>query len=130
MRVIGMDHIVVNVKDVDEAIQFYGGVLGMEVLREEQFRKGEVGFVSVRASGGTILDLRPSEEIPGGPVNIDHFCLVVETADMEAMLAELRAKGVEIAGQVGARWGAKGDGPSFFIRTPEGNRVELKCYME
>ena len=51
MRVIGLDHLVVNVKNVDEAIDFYGGVLGMEVLREEQFRKGEVGFVSVRASG-------------------------------------------------------------------------------
>ena len=80
MRVIGLDHIVVNVKNVDEAIDFYGGVLGMEVLREEQFRKGEVGFVSVRASGSTIVDLRPNEETPGGPVNIDHFCLVVETA--------------------------------------------------
>ncbi len=128
MRVIGLDHIVVNVKDVDQAIDFYGGVLGMEVLREEQFRKGEVGFVSVRASGGTIVDLRPNEQTPGGPVNIDHFCLAVEASNMEALLAELSNKGVEIAGPVGNRWGAQGDGPSFFIRSPEGNRIEIKCY--
>ncbi len=130
MRVIGMDHIVVNVSNVDEAIGFYGGVLGMEVLREEQFRKGEVGFVSVRASGGTIVDLRPCDETPGSPVNVDHFCLVVEAGDMDAMLDELKAKGVEISRPLGTRWGAKGDGPSFFITAPDGNRVELKCYAE
>ena len=44
------------------------------------------------------------------------------------MLEELRAKGVEIAGPVNTRWGAQGDGPSFFIRAPEGNRIEIKCY--
>ena len=128
MRVVGMDHIVVNVSDVEEALRFYSGVLGMEVLREDQFRRGEVGFVSVRASGGTILDLRPSEDTPGGPVNIDHFCLVVETPDIEATLEELRAKGVTIAGPMGTRWGAKGDGSSFFVTAPDGNKVELKSY--
>ena len=130
MRVVGMDHIVVNVSDVEEALQFYGGVLGMEVLREDQFRRGEVGFVSVRASGGTILDLRPSGEVPGGPVNIDHFCLVVETADIATTLEELRAKGVEIAGPMGTRWGARGDGSSFFVTAPDGNKIELKSYAE
>ena len=128
MRVVGMDHIVVNVSDVEEALRFYGGVLGMEVLREDQFRRGEVGFVSVRASGGTILDLRPSEDTLGGPANIDHFCLVVETPDMDATLEELRAKGVEIAGPKGTRWGARGDGSSFFVTAPDGNKVELKSY--
>ncbi len=128
MRIIGMDHIVVNVADVDEALRFYGDVLGMEVLRLDQFRRGEVGFVSVRASGSTILDLRPCEDTPRGPVNIDHFCLVVEPTDMEATLEGLRSKGVEIAGPVGTRWGALGNGPSFYIQAPDGNKIELKCY--
>ncbi len=128
MRVIGMDHIVVNVSDVDEALQFYGGILGLEVLRLDQFRRGEVGFVSVRLSGETIIDLRPSETTPGGPVNIDHFCLFVEPTDMEAELERLRAKGVEISGPVGTRWGARGHGPSFYIKAPDGNRIELKAY--
>ncbi len=128
MRVVGMDHIVVNVSNVGEALEFYGGVLGMEVLREDQFRRGEVGFVSVRASGDTILDLRPTENPPAGQVNIDHFCLVVETADIAATLEELRAKGVEITGPMGTRWGARGDGSSFFIAAPDGNKIELKSY--
>ena len=72
MRVIGMDHIVVNVSDIDEALEFYGGVLGLEVLRLDQFRRGEVGFVSVRLSGETVIDLQPSDTTPAEPVNIDH----------------------------------------------------------
>ena len=128
MRVVGMDHIVVNVSDVDEALRFYGDILGLEVLRLDQFRKGEVGFVSVRLSGDTIIDLRPNAETPGRPVNVDHFCLVVEPTDMEETLAELRAKGVEISGDVGTRWGARGNGPSFYVRAPDGNRFELKTY--
>ncbi len=47
---------------------------------------------------------------------------------MDAMLEELRAKGVEITGALNTRWGARGDGRSLFIRAPEGNRVEIKCY--
>ena len=128
MRIIGMDHIVVNTSDVDEALRFYGDILGLEVLRLDQFRRGEVGFVSVRLSGETIIDLRPSENSPGGPVNVDHFCLFVEPTDMEAALEDLRGKGVEISAPVGTRWGARGSGDSFYIQGPDGNRIELKAY--
>ena len=126
MRVIGMDHIVVNVSDMDEALRFYGDVLDLEVLRLDQFRRGEVGFVSVRLSDETIIDLRPRDDTPGGPVNVDHFCLLVEPTDMDAALEDLRGKGVEISGPVGTRWGARGNGPSFYIQGPDGNRIELK----
>ena len=47
---------------------------------------------------------------------------------MEAELEWLRAKGVEIIGPVGTRWGARGNGPSFYIKAPDGNRIELKAY--
>ena len=55
MRVVSLDHLVVNVKDMNAALQFYGGVLGLEVLRLDQFRRGEVGFVSVRVSEGSLI---------------------------------------------------------------------------
>jgi catechol 2,3-dioxygenase-like lactoylglutathione lyase family enzyme len=45
MRVVGLDHLVVNVKDVDTALKFYWDVLGLQVLRLDQFRRGKVGFV-------------------------------------------------------------------------------------
>ena len=128
MKIIGLDHLVLNIRDLDAALSFYGGSLGLEVLRLEQFQRGEIGFVSVRVSDGSIIDLRPSEETPEGPVNVDHFCLVVGRSDMEALIVELQSQGVKTEGPVRSRWGARGNGLSFHVWDPEGNKIELKSY--
>ena len=128
MRVVSLDHLVVNVKDMDAALQFYGGVLGLEVLRLDQFRRGEVGFVSVRVSEGSLIDLSPTEAATDGSINVDHFCLIVDPTDMEALLEDLRSRNVAVEGPVSPRWGARGNGPSFYIWDPDGNKIELKCY--
>ncbi len=128
MNITGLDHLVLKVEDVDAALAFYGEVLGLEVLRLEEFRKGDVGFVSVRVSDESIIDLSP-----GGPVadegrNVDHFCLVVDEPDMESLLTELRSLGVEAHGPASGKWGARGRGASFTVRDPDGNKIELKSY--
>lgn len=132
MKVISLDHLVVNVKDVDAALRFYGDVLGLEVLRLDQFRQGKVGFVSVRASEGSLIDLRPSPSLGRSSThasdNIDHFCLILEPTDMQRLLDELRSQGLRAEGPVSPRWGARGNGPSFYTWDPDGNKIELKCY--
>ena len=47
--VTGFDHMVLKCRDVDQALWFYGELLGMDVLRLEQFKAGDCGFPSVRA---------------------------------------------------------------------------------
>ncbi len=128
MKVVSLDHLVVNVKDVDAALDFYGDVLGLEVLRLDQFRQGKVGFVSVRASEGSLIDLRPSNGTTHASDNIDHFCLILEPTDMQKLLDELRSRGLRAEGPVSPRWGARGNGPSFYTWDPDGNKIELKCY--
>ena len=59
MTIVGLDHLVVNTKDVETAVEFYRDVLGLEILRLEEFREGKVGFVSARISAETIIDIRP-----------------------------------------------------------------------
>ncbi len=127
MNVVGLDHIVLNVSDVDRAMAFYEGVFGLEVLRLEQFRRGEVGFLSVRISGHSLIDLRPGER---DGTNIDHFCIVVDEPDMDALFARLQQQGVRVQGTVGSRWGARGDGPAFTIFDPDGNKIEVKSYLD
>lgn len=133
MNVTGLDHLVVNVKNMEAALEFYGEVLGLEVLRLDQFRRGQVGFVSVRVSDHSLIDLRPCPDESGGvppPVgtNVDHFCLVLEATDMPALMASLERRGIKVAGPVSPRWGSHGNGPSFYLWDPEGNKIELKCY--
>ncbi len=43
-----------NTRDVENAVKFYRDVLGMEILRLAEFRKGKVGFVSARVSSETL----------------------------------------------------------------------------
>ncbi|MFQ6030602.1 MAG: VOC family protein [Dehalococcoidia bacterium] len=124
----GLDHVVVNTRDVENAVKFYRDVLGMEILRLEEFQQGKVGFVSARVSSETIIDLRPdSSEESAGP-NMDHFCLVLGPTDMKKLHADLKSQGVRIEEEVRPAWGAQGYGEQFKLWDPEGNKIELRCY--
>jgi hypothetical protein len=57
---------------------------------------------------------------------MDHFCLRLAAFDGARLEAHLAAHGVP-AGDVVARYGAAGEGPSLYIEDPEGNTVELKA---
>src|SRR2546426_5652520 len=46
-KINGMDHIVLNVPDINSALSFYMDVLGLEPERLDQFLRGEVPFPSV-----------------------------------------------------------------------------------
>ena len=61
-----------------------------------------------------------------GAENVDHFCLMVEEADMAGLASKLRSQGVEIQQGVVRRWGAQGYGLSIYIKDPDGNLIELK----
>ena len=126
--VVGLDHVVLRVRDLDAMLAFYRDTLGCAVEREL-----DVGLVQLRA-GASLIDLVPVESElgrkGGGPPgeearNMDHFCVQVEPFDEAAIRAALARRGYR-AGPVEARYGARGDGPSIYVEDPEGNTVELK----
>jgi catechol 2,3-dioxygenase-like lactoylglutathione lyase family enzyme len=124
VRVTGFDHLVLNVQDVERALAFYGGMLGLAPVRVEQWRRGEVPFPSVRISEQTIIDLvkTPAERTSE---NVDHLCLVVEPTDWAAVIAE----GVfDLVAGPKTLFGAQGDGQGIYIRDPDGNLIELRHY--
>ena len=120
-----MDHIVLVVADVERSVAWYCDVLGLEAQRVEEWRRHEVFFPSVRVDEGTIIDLVHGERDSGGRGNVDHFCLVVDDVDLEAVRDGGTFDVVE--GPV-TRWGARGDATSLYVRDPDGNVVELRCY--
>jgi|SRR5581483_10749411 len=124
MRVIGFDHLVLKVADVERSLGFYCGTLGLEPVRVAEWREGKVPFPSVRVSPTAIIDLvrRPHGEEGS---NVDHFCLVVEPLDWAQMIAEGRLDVVE---GPGSRFGAQGTAESVYIHDPDGNTVELRWY--
>jgi len=124
-----IDHVVLRAKDLDRLVLFYSEVLGCRLERGP----GEIGLAQMRA-GHSLIDIvdvngplgrkagrAPDREAP----NMDHLCLQVRPWDPEAIQDHLREHGVD-AGEIASRYGALGQGPSLYIKNPEGNSVELK----
>ena len=132
VKITEMDHIVLRVKDVDVSLEFYTQTLGLKAERVEQWRAGEVRFPSARLNDDTIIDLFAHEQDPigkEGPCNQDHFCMVIEPTDMEALKARFEGLGVGIQAGPGKRRGSHGDGISLYVYDPDDNVVELRHYQ-
>jgi catechol 2,3-dioxygenase-like lactoylglutathione lyase family enzyme len=122
IQVRGLDHIVLNVADVERSLRFYIDTLGLAPVRVDEWRRQEVFFPSVRVDRSTIIDLVP---LPRSGENADHFCLVVAPIDF----IDLKASGkVDVVEGPNIRYGARGDGTSLYIRDPDHNLVELRYY--
>ena len=119
-EIVGLDHVVLACADVERSLAWYCGELGLEPVRVEEWRRGEVPFPSVRVDATTIIDLfaRP----PDG-ANMDHLCLVCASLDADAV-AE-RFPGARTAHGL---FGAQGYATSVYVADPDGNTVELRSY--
>ncbi len=124
-----IDHIVLNVTDVEIAAAWYQRVLGME---REDF--GADNRTALKF-GGQKINLRPVDADPyawiaaraPAPGGAD-FCFVTAVGPQD-VIAHLHACGVAIeAGPVG-RTGALGLMRSVYCRDPDGNLVEIATYL-
>jgi catechol 2,3-dioxygenase-like lactoylglutathione lyase family enzyme len=131
LRIAAMDHIVLNVSDVERSISFYTEVLGLEGERLEEFRRGDVGFPSVRINESTLIDLTSATAPHDGrdaSRNLNHYCLVAESTDLAALSDHLKQRGVTVITEPVSRWGARGQATSIYLLDPDGNEIEIRCY--
>lgn len=130
VSILGVDHLNLRVADLDRALAFYTGVLGLREIRRNRRADGGVSLLALRA-GNAIIFLQPAPGYtppPHGQGGLDHYSLEIEPQDPERLAARLRARDVEIVqGPVG-RFGAHGDGTSVYVRDPDGHQLELKQY--
>jgi len=120
-KVLGLDHLVIRVSDLDKAVSFYCGVLGARVERSLENPK----LVQVRA-GASLVDLVPGFAEKGSDArNLDHFAFRIEPFDEQALRAHLAAFGTSFD-EVKERYGADGFGPSIYFFDPDGNTLEFK----
>ena len=129
-RVRQLDHLVLRVADLARSQAFYREVLGCELVR----RRDDLGLLHLRA-GRSMIDLvlvdGPLGRAGGaGPAaegrNLDHLCLAIEPFDADVLAQHLSRHGAPALGPVVENFGAEGDGPSLYLRDPDGNLVELK----
>lgn len=125
----GIDHLVLRTADVGRMVRFYVDVLGCVVEKEQP----AFGLTQLRA-GSTLIDLvsldgplgRAGGAGPGAEGrNLDHFCLRIDPFDIDSLRSHFDIHRVDI-GPVEQRYGAEGQGPSVYLKDPDGNTVELK----
>ena len=135
IKVTELDHIVLNVGDIDRSLRFYTEVLGLQPERVEEFRAGKVGFPSARINAETIIDLFPTQNADAAQKegekrsgNLNHFCMVVGAEEFSGIVDYLNENGVIIREGPVARWGARGRATSIYFLDPDGNEIEIRCY--
>jgi lactoylglutathione lyase len=108
-RLIGINHVALEVGDIDAALEFYGGLFGFEL-------RGRVGSrMAFLDAGDQFVALSVS---PPSPADEDrHVGFVVDSR--EAFCAAARAAGVALLPGRGTR-----------VRDPWGNQIEVVQYDE
>lgn len=128
-----IDHIVLNVTDIERSLAFYVDVLGLGPERVDEYRRGAVAFPSVRINDDSIIDLAEpklwtvnADKV--GATNLNHYCLSVDSSQWPALAKRLENAGVEFEAGPATLWGARGDATAYYLRDPDGNLLELRYY--
>lgn len=129
--IAAIDHVVLVVKDIAATLAFYRDVLGLEVLGEAEWLRGERPFPSLKVGTANMLNVHLAD-YPHGARNpqpgSDDLCFVWD-GPIEAAVERLRAKNVTIEIGPVKRRGARGVmGTSVYFHDPDGNLLELMSY--
>ena len=135
INITELDHIVLNVSDIERSLNFYTETMGLKPERLDEFRAGTVRFPSVRINADTVIDLFPIEggrgkqndaEKTAG--NLNHFCMVIGKEDFSGIIEYLKENRIMIREGPVSRWGARGRATSVYFLDPDGNEIEIRCY--
>jgi glyoxylase I family protein len=112
MKPLGVHHVSINVDDVDAALEFYVGLLGLT----ERDDRPEFGFPGAWLdAGGQQVHLIGA---PAPPAKGQHFAIRVD--DLAAIVSELRARGAQVSDAMPV-----GTSLQAFLNDPSGNQIEL-----
>ena len=107
-RLVGINHVALEVDDIDETLEFYGRIFDIEL----RGRSSRMAFIDI---GDQFIALMKGRS--GSPDTVRHFGLVVD--DKEAARRALEAAGVEVT-----------SGSFLDFRDPSGNLVQIVQYDE
>jgi catechol 2,3-dioxygenase-like lactoylglutathione lyase family enzyme len=124
MKPKAIDHVGLKVTDMDRSLSFYCDGLGLKLLRRSDKSPGIAS--AVLAVGAQEMNLFSSPAFntgsaDGNPPGLDHFCLEIESASIDGLMAALAQAGIAVAKPPVKR----SDGISLFVSDPDDCRVEL-----
>ncbi|MFT3802667.1 MAG: VOC family protein [Burkholderiaceae bacterium] len=132
LRIQSIDHIVINVTDVEQAAAWYARVLGMT---RQDFDPGQGKTRRTSMSfGHQKINLRPIVADKVDWFTADHeaagsddVCFLTDSTP-EQVVAHLQQLGVAIEEGPVAKQGARGTLQSVYCRDPDGSLIEIASY--
>lgn len=124
MSLIGIDHFVLTVTDLEASVRFYE-TLG---LQRQIFGDGRIALtigqqkINLHRIEGELAT--PRAQNPG--IGTADFCLI--DSDLAEARQRLEAAGIDIVLGPVPRTGANGPIRSIYCRDPDGNLVEIAAY--
>ena len=121
-----IDHLILNVNEVDASVEFYVNVLGFKL-------EGQDGpFTVLRVSDDFILLLAP-----WGTGGNEHLAFALSRVEFDRAFGAVKEKGIPYGDSFhsvgtntgpGIESGAKGLGPTLYMNDPNKHLIEIRTY--
>lgn len=113
IKVTGIDHVVLHVKDLARSKKFYMELLGMEVEHESSWQL----FLKCGNQGVALFEVEDGSKIHGGN-EVNHMALRLKSGEYEKVKAVLEEAGCKVSGR-------RGDPQCIYFSDPDGHRLQL-----
>ncbi len=113
LRVTGIDHVVLYVRDLARSKKFYVGLLGMEMYHENRWRV----FLQCGSQAVALFKVRKAAEIHAGS-EMSHMALRLISGKHKEVKAALEEAGIHVSGR-------RGDPQCIYFNDPDGHRLQL-----
>jgi glyoxylase I family protein len=124
---LGFEHVGMTVSDMDRAVEFYCGLMGLQLAHRRTTAGGELAFLN--AGGGMLEIAAPTakagrfRDVPHSEAGFRHITFAYD--DVDGMVEMLEAAGVEIVERPRRAFNTEMIRRVAFVRDPDGILVEL-----
>jgi len=123
MRIL---HTMLRVGDLDRSIAFYTDVLGMKLLRRNDYPDGKftlafIGYTD--ESEGAVIELTHNWGVESYEIGTGYGHIALEVDDAYAACADIKARGGVVTREAGPM--KHGTTVIAFVQDPDGYKVEL-----
>ena len=124
--ILGIDHVAINVKDLDQSLKFYTEVLGLQITQRAPSKPGIEYFLDCGSALIGLIQAKSFDEkhpFQEEGLGANHFSFRVKAQEFDAMIKRLEDNAVKIA------FAKKRDKSwSLYFYDLDGNKLEMTSW--